>query len=243
MNRKVIFRAKDAKTGNWQCGDLHNATYDGKDVPVIITNRDLVFDEEVDKLENVALVFGCEEVAVCDPATIGQYTGLKDSKGTPIYEGDVVRNGEQGFLYVVVWHDCGLCGKQIGSSSYIGLTVWRDRLIIVGNRYDNPELLEVKKPEPPKNGLLPHEFRIRALYDNGCMSVKGHIYIAERVKLRHKDVIRVWAESSKLDDEGKRRYGTYCNMNLSILGNDRVCANYEIVEENKKNESRIRNNV
>lgn len=235
MKREIKFRGKDCKTGKWKYGDLHNATYDGMEAPVIITNRDLTFDEEVDKLENVALVFGYEEVAICDPATVGQYTGLKDSKGTPMYEGDVVRNGDKGFLYVIEWHDCGLCGKQIGSSSYIGLTVWRDRLVVVGNRFDNPELLEVKKPEPlAKNGLLPNEFRIRALYDNGCMSKKGHIYIAERVKLRHKDVIRVWDESSKLDDEGKRRYGTYCNMNLSILGNDRVHPIYEIVEENQK---------
>lgn len=234
MNRTVRFRAKDVKTGNWQYGDLHNAIYDGKEISVIITNRNLAFDEEVDKLENVALVFGYEEVAICDPDTIGQNTGLKDSNGTSIYEGDIVRNGEHGFLYVVVWHDCGMCGKQVGSSSYIGLTAWRDRLVVVGNRYDNPELLEVKKPQPPKNGLLDGEFRIRALYDNGCMSVKGHVYVAQYVGKGRNKKIRVWAESSKIDDTGRKRYGTCCDMGLSILGNDMVYPIYEIVNDNQE---------
>lgn len=231
MERTINFRGRCNDDGMWKYGDLHNAIYDGKEISVIITNRNLTFDEEVDKLENVALVFGYEEVAICDPDTIGQNTGLKDSNGTSIYEGDIVRNGEHGFLYVVVWHDCEMCGKQVGSSSYIGLTAWRDRLVVVGNRYDNPELLEVKKQKPPKNGLLPNEFRIRALYDNGCMSKKGHVYIAERVKVDRKEKIRVWDESSELDDTGRRRFGTYCNMGLSILGDDEVHPIYEIVKE------------
>ena len=38
-----------------------------------------------------------------DPETIGQYTGLIDTNGTPIYEGDIVRWNYDGELYVVTF--------------------------------------------------------------------------------------------------------------------------------------------
>lgn len=211
MKREVKFRAKDADTGRWRYGDL--LTSNGTDF-------------EISDWDDVS--FGRYSVT---EETAGQFTGLTDKNGNLMYEGDVVRNGDGGYLYVIEWHDCGLFGKQIGSSSYIGLTVWRDRLVVIGNIHDNPELLKVKKPEPvAKNGLLPHEFRIRALYDNGYMSVKGHLYIAEYIKKDRKKYIRVWDENSVIDN-GKRRYGTYCDMDLGILGNDVVCPIYEIVKE------------
>jgi len=210
MERQIIFRGKSISDGKWVFGSL---ILFADDYPMIMSySADApVYTRVTEK-------------------TIGQYTGVKDKDKKLIFEGDIVHwqnNYKHEFTKKVTFD------KSYGGFAPVDIYMGYD-CNVLGNIHDNPELLEVKKPEPPKNGLLPHEFRIRALYDNGCMSVKGHIYIAERVKLRHKDVIRVWDESSKLDDEGKRRYGTYCNMDLSILGNDRVYPNYEIVEENKK---------
>lgn len=37
-----------------------------------------------------------------DPATVGQYTGLKDRNGVKIFKGDVVTYGDDGFLTAVV---------------------------------------------------------------------------------------------------------------------------------------------
>lgn len=74
--------------------------------------------------------------------TVGQYTGLKDKNGKEIYEGDIYHMGDKNIKYVVTWHDTGLIGKQLGSSSYAGLTHWRNKIEIIGNIYDNPELLE-----------------------------------------------------------------------------------------------------
>ncbi|MCM3704028.1 YopX family protein [Paenibacillus macerans] len=76
-----------------------------------------------------------------DPETVGQYTGLPDRNGKEIYEGDIYHQGDRNIRYVVVWRDTGLIGKQIGTRSYAGLQHWKDRIEVIGNRWDNPELL------------------------------------------------------------------------------------------------------
>lgn len=77
-------------------------------------------------------------------AKILQHTGLKDKHGTRIVEGDVYHQGDPRITYTVVWHDSGFIGKQNGSSSYAGLSHWQERIEVVGNIYENPELLEVR---------------------------------------------------------------------------------------------------
>lgn len=217
MERIIKFRGKHISTGEW----LFGSHYDDCGEEYILPNI-------------VGSAIDYEDYQV-DPNTVGQFTGVCDKDNAPIYEGDIVRNGEEGFYYVVEWwDDAAFRAKQIGSSSSIGLNCWRKYLKKCGNRYDNPELMEVKKPQPPKNGLLAGEFRIRALYENGCMSREGHIYVAQYVGKGHNKKIRVWDESSKLDEEYKRRYGTCCDMDLSILGDGRVEPIYEIVNENQE---------
>ena len=73
--------------------------------------------------------------------TVGQYTGLKDKNGTEIYEGDILNCGDKRIRYVVKWIDTGRSARQINNTSYIGLIAWKNKLEVMGNIHDNPELL------------------------------------------------------------------------------------------------------
>jgi uncharacterized phage protein (TIGR01671 family) len=76
-----------------------------------------------------------------------QYTGLKDKNGKEIYEGDIYHQGDRNILYVVEYtHDCSFMGRQIRTKgSRVGLAYWQDRIEVIGNIYENPELLGVKE--------------------------------------------------------------------------------------------------
>lgn len=86
-----------------------------------------------------------------EPATIGQYTGLKDKNGKEIYEGDVMRFitefGEtmtsevafmNGFFYIQ--------GEEEDDDDIYGITyaVKSMNAEIIGNIHDTPELLKTE---------------------------------------------------------------------------------------------------
>lgn len=71
-----------------------------------------------------------------------QSTGLKDKNGTEIYEGDIVKNIYDE-IYVVKWFDAGfyLEERYNGGFDYSELHFGNNKEVI-GNIYENPELLE-----------------------------------------------------------------------------------------------------
>lgn len=84
-----------------------------------------------------------------DEDTIGQYTGLKDRYGTDIYEGDIVNCDEcygkiewneeyASFCLLIPYND----GNDVSFDEEM-LYDYADECRVIGNIYENPELLEV----------------------------------------------------------------------------------------------------
>ena len=126
--RTIKFRGKDRRTGKWFYGNLYVKDTRGR-THICTPER------------------GCFDI---DPETIGQFTGLYDCNGNKIYEGDIVEWEKDGLMYVVKFWD-GMfyasvkeCNDGIfGGFPLHALTKHDDRKCkIVGNIFDNPELLK-----------------------------------------------------------------------------------------------------
>lgn len=82
-----------------------------------------------------------------DADTVGQYTGMVDKHGTKIFEGDIIDFSDRsdGDGYGVVRYDAEETIFEFEYDNFckdLGRRYWPKDVEVVGNIYDNPELLK-----------------------------------------------------------------------------------------------------
>ena len=142
--REILFRGKRTDNGEWVYGYYTKARYylNEKEMHVIFAPDGEAFPRcEFSEYEEV------------DPETVCQFTGLCDKNGRKIFEGDIVVFADF-FTYeihrgVVYWCDFAFwfdCTETEGDEGMYSLAYISANIIeVIGNIYDNPELLEVKQ--------------------------------------------------------------------------------------------------
>lgn len=157
MKGRYWYKAKRVDNGEWICGSLITGVCyvreSGEDIPYIL-NAD-----ESDACCFEDYTEGGEYLEV-DSNTICQCTGLKDKNGDLIWENDVVRCidkiNDMEFTAIVEFgnpngfYSWGYQLKRIkGDKPNLNILLWIEMeeagatCEVIGNRFDNPELLEV----------------------------------------------------------------------------------------------------
>lgn len=139
--REILFRGKPL-------GDLHGKFIYGS-LGVLDTDLCAIYN---------CFEFKDDEMELVYINTVGQYTGLTDKNGKKIFEGDIVTYDDAEADYEG-YHDNAFlnCG-EVGISAWDGIYFTNRQTVemsdlyesetmvdceIIGNIYDNPELLEV----------------------------------------------------------------------------------------------------
>lgn len=119
--REILFKAKRIDNGEWVEG--YYMFYDNDHIIITINEKGLLYER-------------------VRPDTICQYTGLTDKNGCKIWENDVVKDNV--IFGNVVW-DENNARFMINDihDGYQEYSDWWNEVEVIGNVFDNPELLGV----------------------------------------------------------------------------------------------------
>jgi len=73
-----------------------------------------------------------------------QFTGLKDANGIEIFEGDIIKPNKRDGDENTVVNYLEVCGSDDMGLDMYGIPIYYSGGIVIGNIYQNPELLEGK---------------------------------------------------------------------------------------------------
>lgn len=132
MKDRYLFKAKRKDTNEWDIGNLIH-TFTG--TPYIVTEYDHIMN-----------FININEV---DPTTICQCTGLKNENGKLIWENDIVKRTDKpkageptiGIIEYDIANTAFLI-RWIDNPNYSPTFPWKERIEVIGNKFDNKDLLE-----------------------------------------------------------------------------------------------------
>lgn len=126
MSREIKFRAWKKENSPEMIHIVSSIDWANKDISFRYRLNSWTFRDDKESLDNIILM---------------QYTGLKDKNGVEIYEGDIIVWEYSEKPQEVFW-DNSICGF---STKHYHL--WRTvkKVKVIGNIYENPELLEASK--------------------------------------------------------------------------------------------------
>lgn len=132
--REILFRGKRIDNGEWVIGFLSKTR--GLDNKLHIC---------IDYEEKGVM---CSSIVI--PETVSQYTGLTDKNGNKIFEGDIVEINKRKKYEVrfyksawVIWND----KYKFDYEKWDFLSTFAQKIKIIGNIHDNPELLKEAERE------------------------------------------------------------------------------------------------
>lgn len=138
MEDRYLFRGKRIDTGEWIVGSL-----------LVDKQQDIDTGEQIE----ITGIYPSEYkdfAKKIDPSTICQCTGRNDKNGKLIYENDIMvayydeENPEHGTYAMVIWREYGWVTVENNSDDLCPLDDFTIKhFYVVGNIFDNPELLEV----------------------------------------------------------------------------------------------------
>ena len=136
MEDRYLFKAKRLDNGEWVQGNI-------------------LLDIEKNKPSETYRIYPVDHVDICrivDETTICQCTGLKDKNGKLIWENDIANcltedccgyigwnESEAGFYFNVLLEDGGFEEEHLYD--------YQDGIEVIGNIFDNPELLESEEKQ------------------------------------------------------------------------------------------------
>lgn len=133
--REILFRGKRIDNGEWVEGFY-----------VCIPDTHYIMTGKFDSLTNGIIN---SEAYHVDFSTVGRFTGLTDHNGVKIFEGDVIEytDGCNDWLGAVKYasDDAQFFVRFIGGDVESFDNLYSVDCEVIGNIYDNPELLEVKE--------------------------------------------------------------------------------------------------
>lgn len=136
MNNIYFYKAKRLDNGEW----VEGALFDGEKYCVI--GQQIKFSPYI---ENECKIVGY----MVDPSTICKCTELKDKNGKLIWENDVVKY--QDTIGIVNWNKTHLAytilkkNKDGNMQYYYMDEELGENIEVIGNTFDNPEMLEVEE--------------------------------------------------------------------------------------------------